>query len=293
MKTRFGLVEFIPGKNLGRYPFCHSLLIEGEARVLLDPGSNRQVLKALAEHRAVDCVWLSHTHEDHFKDLDLFSSCELWTPLQGARSLEDLENLFDAYGMQPDERDIFREPMLSDFHFTPRATDRFFSEEEIIDLGGITVQVLPTPGHTAGHVSLLFREPKVLFLGDYDLTPFGPYYGDVDSDIDATIDSVNRLRAIDAKVWIASHEEGVFESNPGDRWDKYLRVIDEREQKLLELLSNPCTMDQIVEACIVYGKKREPAWFFTFGERMLMGKHLQRLMRLGTVLLDDGMYRLS
>ncbi|MGB9618693.1 MAG: MBL fold metallo-hydrolase [Desulfomonilaceae bacterium] len=290
MNTRFGPVEFIPGKNFGRYPFCHSLFIRGDLKVVVDPGSDRKRLKDLIEHDGIDCVWLSHTHEDHFKDLDLFADCELWAPLHGAQSLQSLDNLFDAYGMQPEERDIFREPMVSDFHFKPRNTDRFFSEEEVIDLGGVTVRVLPTPGHTAGHVSLFFPEPQVLFLGDYDLTPFGPYYGDVDSDIDATIASVNKLRGIEAKVWISSHEVGVFESDPGDKWDDYLRVIDQREAKLLDLLERPRTMDQIVDACIVYGKKREPAWFFTFGERMLMGKHLERLMRRGAVISEDGFY---
>ena len=290
MKTIFGPLEFIPGHNFGRYPFCHSLLIKGKRSVLLDPGSNRKLLVALAQQGRVDCVWLSHTHEDHFKDLDLFSHCELWAPLRGARSLENLDYLFDAYGMQPEEREFFREPMLNDFHFKPRTVDRFFSDEELIDLGGVTVQVLPTPGHTAGHVSLLFPENGVLFLGDYDLTSFGPYYGDLDSDIDATIESINRLRVIDAKVWITSHENGVFETNPGDKWDKYLGVIDEREQKLMDLLTSPRTMDQIIDACIIYGKKREPSWFFTFGERMLMGKHLQRLMRRGLVFLEDDRY---
>ncbi len=291
MNVRFGPLEFIPGHNFGRYPFCNSLFIEGERRVLVDPGSNRGILKALAEQHRVDCVWLSHTHEDHFKDLDLFYDNELWAPLQGARSLESLDNLFDAYGMDDEERAIFREPMITDFHFKPRITNRFFSEEEVIDLGGVKVQVIPTPGHTAGHVSLFFIESDILFLGDYDLTAFGPYYGDVDSDIDATIASVNKLRTIEAKLWITSHEEGVFESNPGDKWAKYLSIIDQREQKLLDLLKNPCSMDEIVEACIVYGKKREPAWFFTFGERMLMGKHLQRLIRQGLVASEDGVYR--
>lgn len=87
MNTRFGRVEFIQGKNFGRYPYCHSVLIRGDQRVLIDPGSNREFLKELVEHGGVDAVWLSHVHEDHFKDLDLFPDCELWAPIQGARSL--------------------------------------------------------------------------------------------------------------------------------------------------------------------------------------------------------------
>lgn len=291
MRKTFGPIEFVPGKNLGRYPFCHSVYVEADTKVVLDPGSDREFLGDLISGRGVDCVWLSHTHEDHFKDLDLFRDCKLWAPQKGGSSLESLENLFDAYGMTSKERQVFVEPMLRDFHYRPRPVDRSFLHEEVIDLGGVMVQVIPTPGHTAGHCSFFFREQEVLFLGDYDLTPFGPYYGDVDSDIDQTIASVNRLRSFPAKIWIASHETGVFESDPGSLWDDYLDVIHKREERLLEFLKTPRTLGHVIDACIVYGKKREPAWFFEFGERMLMGKHLERLVSGGRLTLIDGWYQ--
>jgi hypothetical protein len=49
-------------------------------------------------------------------------------------------------------------------------------------------------------------------------------------------------------------------------------------------------MDEIVDAWIVYGKPREPKAFFEFGERALMKKHLERLIRLGIVLHEDERY---
>jgi hydroxyacylglutathione hydrolase len=135
------------------------------------------------------------------------------------------------------------------------------------------------------------REPGVIFLGDYDLTPFGPWYGDAVSDIEATIASVNRLRTVPARVWVAAHEHGVFESDPGELWDRHLGIIYEREARLLDLLAVPRKMDEIVDARILYGKKREPKEFFDFGERSHMGKHLERLMRQGVVICEEGTYR--
>ena len=167
-----------------------------------------------------------------------------------------------------------------------------FQGKETVDLGGVTVDVIPTPGHTIGHCSFFFREQEVLFLGDYDLTPFGPWYGDVVSDIDATIASVNLLRKVSAKVWIVSHEKGIFDSEPDELWDQYLRVIDERDNKLLDILKEPQTMAQIVDARIIYRKKREPAEFYDFGERALMGKHLKRLINKRIVTQQDGVYTL-
>ncbi|MCD4717385.1 MAG: MBL fold metallo-hydrolase [Desulfobacterales bacterium] len=291
MEKRFGPVLFIPGENGGRYPYCHSLYIEADLRVIIDPASDRERLKELLDGPGVDAAWLSHYHEDHFRHLDLFEDRDMLISERDAPALENLEFFLDFYGMTIEkEREFWRQVMLEQFHYKPRRSARLFREKEVIDLGGVTVEIIPTPGHTAGHCAFFFREPGVLFLGDYDLAPFGPWYGDAVSDIEATIASVNRLRTVPARVWIAAHEHGVFESDPGELWDRYLGVIDERESKLLDLLAVPRKMNEIVDARILYGKKREPKEFYDFGERSHMDKHLERLIRRGVVICDEGTY---
>jgi len=290
MEMKFGPVTFIGGLNSGKYPCCHSLYIEADRKVLIDPASDRERLQQIAAGPGVDLVWLSHYHEDHFKDLDLFEESDLWISEWDASALKDLEHFFDAYGMNSFERRMWQQPMIDEFHFKPRRPARLFRDEETVDLGGVTVTVIPTPGHTPGHCSLYFPELEILFLGDYDLAAFGPWYGDKESDIEQTIASVTRLRSISARVWIASHEKGVFESEPDGLWDAYLAVIDRREAKLLDFLRAPRTMDDIIEARILYGRKREPKEFYDFGERAHMGKHLERLMGRGSVVFDGGVY---
>ena len=74
MKERcFGPIRFLPGENRGKYPFCHSLYIDG-AGILIDPASDRDRLKGLHKNGGVREVWLSHWHEDHFMHLDLLLS---------------------------------------------------------------------------------------------------------------------------------------------------------------------------------------------------------------------------
>jgi glyoxylase-like metal-dependent hydrolase (beta-lactamase superfamily II) len=293
MEQAFGPIRFIPGSNSGKYPHCHSLYIEADLKILVDPASDRKRLAELGDGPGVDAIWLSHWHEDHFKDLDLFDDKELWISEADAPPLASLDALLDAYGMDPDERRSWEPLMVQSFHFKPRKPTRVLNGQEVMDLGGVSVEVIPTPGHTPGHCALYFAEQEVLFLGDYDLSKFGPWYGDRGSDIDATIASVNRLRNIPARAWIAGHEQGLFRTEPGELWDRYLQVIDQREQKLLDLLKEPRTMSDIVEARIIYGRKREPAEFYDFGERALMGKHLHRLMNKGTVVSDESVYRLA
>ncbi len=282
-EQHFGPIWFIPGNNRGKYPSCHSLYIEG-AGILIDPASDRERLLQLRQDQGVKMVWLSHAHEDHFTHLDLFDDLPLWISDKDSSSLSSLEMFLDCYGIDNhDYRDYWRQMLEEEFHFKSRKPAQFLQDGQIIDLGTVTVEVISTPGHTPGHLAFFFREPRVLFMGDYDLTKFGPFYGDVRASIEQTMDSVSRLKRIPARVFLTSHETGVFMGDPGKLWDDYLNVIFDREDRLLEFLNEPRTMEEIVEAWIIYGRPREPKAFFGLGEQALMKKHLDRLIRLGKV----------
>ncbi|MDD5713157.1 MAG: hypothetical protein PHY31_10440, partial [Smithellaceae bacterium] len=125
---------------------------------------------------------------------------------------------------------------------------------------------------------------------DYDLTPFGPWYGDLYSSIDATLSSLQTLRGIPASVRITGHERGLFAEPPGELWKMYEGVVYERERKLLEMMDRPVSLDEIVAFRILYKKPREPKAFFEFGERAHMKKHLERLIATGAVVCDGTIY---
>ena len=91
-------------------------------------------------------------------------------------------------------------------------------------------------------------------------------------------------------MWLTCHETGVFEEEPGSLWDQYLDVIAEREKKVLDQLEQPRSFTDIVGAWIIYGKPREPKEFFEFGERLHIRKHLEKLMKEGTVAMEGERY---
>lgn len=290
-ETHFGPVWFIPGENSGKYPYCHSIYIEGPG-ILIDPASDRNRLQALKNGPGVNEVWLTHWHEDHFMHLDLFDDRPLKTSREDAGPLKDLDSLEEAYGMEGELQQYFRQMFVETFNFRPRVPTGYLEDGQIFSFDNVTVEIILTPGHTPGSLSFLFREPGILFLGDYDLTAFGPWYGDIESSIEDTIASVRRLQALQANVWMTCHEQGVFHEAPDSLWDDYLAVIDKREQKLLDLLQAPKTKDDIINAHIIYRKPREPKMFFEFGEWAIMGKHVQRLLDQGKVVEEDGIYRM-
>jgi glyoxylase-like metal-dependent hydrolase (beta-lactamase superfamily II) len=258
-----------------------------EAGLLIDPASDRHRLIQLRENPGVKEVWLSHWHEDHIMHLDLFEDLPLIIPASESPPLSDLEILLDWYGMEePGIRALWRQMMVEQFHFRPRIPARTFDGQAVIDLGSVTMEIIPTPGHTPGHSAFFFRDPEVLFMGDYDLSKFGPYYGDRDSSIEDTIHSVQKLRAIPARVWITGHKPALFENDPAEAWDRYLGVIEERDFRLIDFLNRPRTMDEIVSQWIVYRKPQEP----DFTERVMIGKHLEKMLREGRITQEGNHY---
>jgi glyoxylase-like metal-dependent hydrolase (beta-lactamase superfamily II) len=285
-ERHFGPVWFIPGDNKGKYPYCHSVYIDG-AGILIDPASDRRRLEEIRDRHGVRAIWLSHWHEDHFMYLDLFDHVPIWISREDAPPLSDLDILLDWYGVENNEqRNYWRKFMLEQFNFRPRRPQRFLQGGEAIRLGELTVDVIAAPGHTPGHLAFYFREPEVLFLGDYDLTRFGPWYGDVHSSIDETIASLSRLKQIPARVLLTSHETGVFENPSEAPWGPYESVIAEREGKLLQAMDRPKSLEEIVNLYLIYGRPREPRDFFEFCERALVRKHIERLEQRGNVLRE-------
>lgn len=288
-EIKVGPIRMLPGPKKGKYPHCHSLYIEG-AGVLIDPASDRERLKRLRKEEDVRMIWLTHWHEDHFMHWDLFSDLPLWVGRQDAPPLMDMEVLLDWYNMNLPENIHLREfwePILKEqFHYAPRTPDRLLDDGEIIELDGVRIEVIHSPGHTPGHLSFWFPDHKAIFLGDYDLTPFGPWYGDKYSSISQTRASADILRKVPAATWFTCHETGIFYGDTEKLWDQYIKVIDQREEKLFNFLNRPRTMEEIIQQWIVYGKAREPAEYFVFGERAIMGKHLEALIEKGHVAQD-------
>lgn len=292
MDVQLGKVRFVCGDNGGKYPFNHSVYLEGDnVRVIIDPSCGLQKLSDLKLKNGVDEVWLSHWHEDHMGFLSLFDHCTLRISEKDFPPLTDINIFLDWYGINEDQlRALWKNIMLNNFNYHPQREALFLKDEETVDLGFLPVQVIATPGHTPGHLSFYFPDEEILFLGDYDLTTFGPWYGDVHSSIEQTIQSIRKLKSVPARRWIASHNTGLFEKNPGKLWDDYENIIYQRSEKIINFLKEPKTLKEILSAWLIYGKPREPKEFFEFNERALVGKHIEHLEAQGKICFDGIRY---
>ena len=292
-----GKIRFIRG---GKYPQSNSLLIDDDLRAIIDPACDEEKLRSLLKKRPMDVVINSHGHEDHLLYNYLFPDAQLWVHELDAGVYKSMDAFIDQFfnpgGVDEKMKAGWFQFMTDVVKFQPKAPDRLLEDKEILNFGQTRVQVLHTPGHSPGHLSFYFPVEKVIFLADLDLVKFGPYYGDKASSIDDTINSLQRLAKIDADVYLVSHgKDGILDGDPA-HIERYLDVIYQREEKLLDFLaSGPKTIDEVTAHGVIYGghKLASGAWDLGISEMAMMLKHLERLERLGRVGNESGMYILS
>jgi len=291
---KFGRITFIPGMTGGKYPLCNSLYIDDDIRAIFDAGSDEFTLQDMVEEKGLDVLINTHYHEDHISYNYLFPDAALWVPGEEADCFSSMETFLRYFGvLGTDYEQVYTEMLVTEYNYQEREPALEFSGGEVIDFGHLKCEVLHTPGHTCGHLSFLFPDQGILFTGDLDLTDFGPYYGDAVSDIDQTITSVKRLADIGADITITSHEAGIIRGDIRKQAESYLAVIDSRDSSILEFLDRPRTREDIIDQWLIYRRPRGPVGFYSFLERNMIGRHLERLLRAGQIIeTEEGFIRI-
>jgi len=111
--------------------------------------------------------------------------------------------------------------------------DRLVEDGDTIAVGGVTIEVVHTPGHTLGSICLYLREERALFTGD---TVLGlgtvaiapPPHGDMG----LYIQSLERLKGYDAALLLPGHGPPVQ-----DVGRKLQELIDHRHERERQILA--------------------------------------------------------
>ncbi len=228
------------------YPPNVHLVVDGEEGALIDAGfsddqSINSRLEALRGFAGLKLRYIVITHH-HF---DHSSGAHRLREETGARIVmhrdeapllqraadEELPSDVDA----PPDRQEFREQTLRFRRDGAKgAPDELVSDGDTLRVGGLTLRMVHTPGHTAGHLSPFLEESRVVFAGDNVLglgttvVPPPPH-----GDMAQYIDSLAKMQALEAELMCCGHGPVVREPNR-----KLQELIDhrhEREQQILSL----------------------------------------------------------
>ena len=179
---------------------CNSYLIGGDVPVLIDPG-HQHLVKNLINQMEKDknrledirLIIATHVHPDHFEATQTFARAGVLLALhpEEEKFMKEIGGEFyRGFGME-----------------MPEIKVDFFLKEGELKLGTKTLQVLHTPGHSPGSISLYWSEKKALFTGD---VVFAMGVGRTDfpgGDGMLLRDSIERLARLDAEWLLSGHGE--------------------------------------------------------------------------------------
>ncbi len=192
-----------------------SYLIEGETRsVLVDAGVGVGDLHGLVTDLVETPVTLvlTHTHWDHIGAASQFDDVRVGPvelPSDGRVAIDSISEEFVDRPRQFTERwldrgNAFPDGVDPDEYTIEPADATALPAEDSIDLGDRTLEVIPLPGHSPGHLGLIDPETATLYGGDVIHLDYGLYVLFEDSDIEAHTDSLARVRTL--------RDEGAFET---------------------------------------------------------------------------------
>ena len=274
-------IFYLPGENNSRFPYCACLYLRGKKlRVLIDAGMGVTNL-APAKEMGIDLLILTHCHIDHRLTRSEISDVPVWCHAIEAKYFKDREYFLTSMGFKRSGLDLSG---LFDFEHGMFGIkiDHALTDSERIDLGGITLETIHTPGHTPGHVAFFIPEHEILFSGDIDLTPFGPFYGHDFADINDFLSSIDKLKQLEPKL-LASGHAGPFNDNLSERFSAYAAVIHSRDRLLLDQVGRPKSIEDFRGRHLFYKAYPDFPDLIRWFELVHIEKHLTRLESMGKV----------
>jgi glyoxylase-like metal-dependent hydrolase (beta-lactamase superfamily II) len=285
-----GAVAVLRAANGGAYPYGNSLVVHGSGGTLLvDPSL---ALGDPEQLPAVDAVLVSHAHEDHVVGLGGIER-PVHAHEADLAAVRSTPVLLAGYGLPDAVTAEFERTVVQDFRIASRPDATGVADGHVFDLGDRRATVVHLPGHTAGHCGLLVEPDGFFYVADIDLTSFGPYYGDVGSDLEDFERSIAACAQVEARWYGTFHQKGVVEGAVEfrERLGAYRAVIARRDAALVEFLAEPRALAEVVAHRLVYRPHVDEPHVATVEERTAE-QHIARLVRDGSVVeTGPGTYR--
>lgn len=286
-------IFIIHGNNRSRSPFSNAVCILDRCCVVMDTGCGLDIIKNLGTSLKIDMAILSHSHPDHTGGTWLLQEIlnpEILVPRQGSESIASSDRLALRF-VGEELADLWKETYLPvtgfrDFTFTSE-----YGDHSEFTTGNNRFIAMHAPGHLQDHYCLWEPDKKILLGFDIDLSPFGPWYGNPESDILLFRESIERIKRLPVKTYISSHARPVRPPHFMKRMAAYEAAFDERNAAILAVVpyAASVTLEEIVDKSPIYKTDYvlHPDRIMKYGETQMIVKHLLHLVASGLV-VDEG-----
>jgi glyoxylase-like metal-dependent hydrolase (beta-lactamase superfamily II) len=129
---------------------------ESKVAAVVDPGGHVGAIRSALERHELECKWIvnTHAHFDHVggnAELKQATGAEIIIHPAEAEALAHLSKHAQLFGLSVED--------------SPPA-DRTIEDGEVIEVGSLRLNVLHTPGHSPGGISLVVEGEKKILVGD-------------------------------------------------------------------------------------------------------------------------------
>lgn len=280
--NRIGPLIIVEGPHKSKVPFSRSLYIDSSEKVLIDSGADPKALLEINDTYGIEFIINTHYHPDHTQHNYLFPHAQKWmNPIEyeTSRTLDGIaraNGIYQEWGEAGVE--MWRKNLPQEWIDNLKGISGQYDYEIEYHFGGVKVIFLHTPGHTSGLSSPYFPELGVVYVSDYDMTSFGPWYNGTDGNISDFIKSAERLLELDVDTYITGHQKGIFSKQEfKEEMQKFLEIINKRDEQIEQYVQQGLTFEELAQIGIFYPKTTLSVPIFQTWERSGIRKHLARL----------------
>lgn len=228
---------------------------------VIDVGLHRQptidLWKKTLHNKTVSKIIITHYHPDHFGyagALQKKTGAEVWmtkTDHETAKLAWQDEFIYSFntyYEWSGVPKSLSQQMIENTGKFksltSPQPTiDHYLTEGSRFQLGHFEYEVIFTPGHSQGLITLFNKEKSVLLSTDHILPRITPnisywFVGDLNP-LKSYLDSLEKIKNLDASYVIPSHGEPFYNAN--NRIDEIVAHHEERLEFILDQLSHKIT----------------------------------------------------
>lgn len=295
--TRVGDVEFIWAKNSREFFFSNSVLIhDGATTTIVDPSSNFTYLEQLASRKIVQQVLNTHYHVDHRSLNHLFRQARFICHEKDLAALLSFENYLKYADSERESNYVqWLKGIFSSLDILEGHVSLTLKDGDLVPLQNHKVRALHIPGHTPGHLALFFEDIDLLYTSDIDLTPLGPWYANISSDIDEFLQSIRRVKHLHCTHYVTSHGGRLYSREQFlEKLEKFESAFEKRDNKILESLqAGPKSLLELSQVGIIYKASHLSDPLKACFERQMVEKHLERFQKQGKLIEEKGVWHLN
>jgi glyoxylase-like metal-dependent hydrolase (beta-lactamase superfamily II) len=163
----------------------------------------KQIGKLLILHSHFDHVGLVPFFKRRYPDLEVYASSRAWEILHMPKGIETI-NRFSR--LVAERMGLSGRIEGCDLEWRDDVSGTVVSEGVTIDLGGMTVQILETPGHSSCSISAYVNEIRALFPSDGGGIPYGEMIlPSGNSNFTQYQQSLEKLKTLTIDIFCADH----------------------------------------------------------------------------------------